>query len=145
VLVVDAATRSDAVPAGADVVLVSGTSVRHLADAAAVAALLSCGGGRVGLVLRVAGRGGVDPEDVAYHLDLPLLAVLRDDSRVATDLGRGRPPGTRGSDAVGTVADRVLDSVVGDGAAGMDGTAGARAAWAEGGPVTVRASRRGVA
>jgi hypothetical protein len=112
-VVVDGGTRADAVEPCSHVVLVCGTAVRQLADGTAYAALLHARGVRAGLVLRMTGRHPVDPEDVAFHLDLPLLGTVRHDAKVAGDPGRGRTPGSRSADAVGAVADRVLDEVLG--------------------------------
>jgi MinD-like ATPase involved in chromosome partitioning or flagellar assembly len=116
-VVVDCGTRGESVGPCTDVLLVCGTSVRQLADGAACAAHVHARGVRAGLVLRTVGRSPVEPEDVAFHLDLPLVATMRDDARVAGDPVRGRAPGLRGSDAVGAVADRVLDGLMTAGAA----------------------------
>ena len=64
-----------------------------------------------GLVLRAGRRDPVEPEDVAVRLDLPLVAVLSEDGRVASDADRARTPGTRASSGPAVVADRVLDWV----------------------------------
>ena len=146
-VVVDGGTRADAVEPCTYVVLLCGTAVRQLADGTAYAALLHRGGVRAGLVLRMAGRHPVDPEDVAFHLDLPLLGTLRHDAKVAGDPARGRTPGSRSCDAVGAVADRVLDEVLGgllDEDLGGDlgeGTRERRRAAMDGRAATVRADR----
>jgi hypothetical protein len=92
-----------------DVVLVSGSSARQLADAGAcVAALARSGDAVVRLVLRTGRREAVGPEEVAAHLDLPLAGLLRDDPRSMSDADRGRAPGSRAGGAVSTTADQVL-------------------------------------
>lgn len=99
------------VDACTDVVLVAGTSARRLADGVAAARRVT-GPARpesVGMVLRTPRRDALQPEEVALRLDLPLVAVLPDDSRVVVDTDRGRVPGTRSAGRLGTVADRLLD------------------------------------
>jgi MinD-like ATPase involved in chromosome partitioning or flagellar assembly len=94
-----------------DLVVLAGTSARQLADGVAAAGRL----GRqpqlqtAGLVLRTPRRDRVEPEQVALRLDLPLVTVLPDDSRVDVDADRGRVPGTRSSSRLVGVADRILD------------------------------------
>jgi hypothetical protein len=118
VVVLDAGTRAECLDLCTDAVLLCGTTVRQLADGAAVGHRLHGRGLPTRLVLRVRGRSTVDPEDVAFHLDLPLVATLREDARVGTDPARGRLPGSRAGDAVGAVADRVLDELVDAGVVG---------------------------
>jgi hypothetical protein len=109
-VVLDLGVSPDLLDACTTVVVLAGVSARHLADASALAH-----GGLLPadalLVLRGARREPVAAEDVAVHLDLPLLAVLRDDARVRSDEERGRLPGTRRRGSVEGVADRVLEHV----------------------------------
>lgn len=92
-----------------DVVLVSGSSARQLADAGACASSLRrADGAAVRLVLRSGRREVVAPEEVAAHLDLPLAGVLRDDARTVADADRGLAPGARAGGAASSTADRVL-------------------------------------
>ena len=91
-----------------ELVLVAGTSARHLADASAVADAIHELGRPTGLVVRT-GRGDpVSPEEVAVHLDLPLSGTLRDDSRIVTDADRARLPGARSSGALAALVDGLL-------------------------------------
>jgi hypothetical protein len=107
--VLDLGTSSRWASLCTDVVLVSGSSARQLADAGACAsALRRAGGPAVSLVLRSARREVVAPEEVAAHLDLPLAAVLRDDARAVADADRGLAPGVRSGGAASSTADRVL-------------------------------------
>jgi hypothetical protein len=90
-----------------DVVLVSGTSARQLADASAVAPRLE-GTRPVRLLLRMRRGDSTNPEEVAAHLDLPLAGILHDDGRVVGDADRARVPGSRSSGALARVVDRLL-------------------------------------
>ena len=101
-----------------DVVVVAGTSARHLADATALAEVVHELGRPAVLIVRT-GRGDpVSPEEVAVHLDLPLAGILRDDARIPADADRGRPPGSRSSGALPALVDSLL-------------AAGAPDAWSE--------------
>jgi hypothetical protein len=91
-----------------ELVLVTGTSARHLADAAAVADAIHELGCPAGLVVRTGRGDSVHPEEVAVHLDLPLSGTLRDDPRIVTDADRARLPGARSSGALATLADALL-------------------------------------
>ena len=107
--VLDLGTSSRWASLCTDVVLVSGSSARQLADAGACAAgLARASDAVVRLVLRTGRRGAVGPEEVAAHLDLPLAGVLRDDPRSVADADRGRAPGGRAGGAASTTADQVL-------------------------------------
>lgn len=91
-----------------ELVLVAGTTARHLADATSVAEAIHELGCSAGLVVRT-GRGDpVGPEEVAVHLDLPLSGTMRDDSRIVTDADRARLPGARSSGALAALADALL-------------------------------------
>ena len=101
-----------------ELVVVVGTSSRHLADAMTLAEVVHELGRPAVLVVRT-GRGDpVGPEEVAVHLDLPLVGTLRDDSRIAADADRGRTPGSRSSGVLSALADSLLG-------------AGAPDAWSE--------------
>lgn len=91
-----------------DVVLLSGVSARHLADASAVAVGLAHLPATGRLVLRSGRREVVTAEEVAGHLDLPPAVTLRDDARVVTDAERARVPGTRRGGAFAAAVDRIL-------------------------------------
>jgi Flp pilus assembly CpaE family ATPase len=93
-----------------ELVLVAGTSARHLADATAVADAIHELGGPAGLVVRTSRGDPVTPEEVAVHLDLPLMGTLRDDSRIVTDADRARMPGSRSSGALAAVAAALLSA-----------------------------------
>ena len=93
------------------VVLVSGMTARHLADAAALAPLVNERSPDVRLALRAARRDPVHPEDVASLLDLPLATVLHQDPRAVTDADRARMPGARPSSALARAAEDVVSAV----------------------------------
>lgn len=91
-----------------ELVVVVGTSARHLADATALAELVHELGHPAALVVRTGRSDPVSPEEVAVHLDLPLVGTLRDDSRIPADADRGLAPGSRSSGALPALADSLL-------------------------------------
>jgi MinD-like ATPase involved in chromosome partitioning or flagellar assembly len=93
-----------------DLVVVTGTSARQLADATALAEAIHDTGRAAALVVRTAGGDAVSPEEVAVHLDLPLAGTLRDDSRIRADADHGRVPGTRSTGALASLADDLLST-----------------------------------
>ena len=93
-----------------DLVIVSGLTARHLADASAVVPELVRLAPAARLVLRSGRHDPVQPEEVAEHLDLPLAAILADDPRALTDADRARVPGARRASALARAADHVLAS-----------------------------------
>ena len=93
-----------------ELVVVAGTSARHLADATALADGVHDLGCPAVLAVRT-GRGDpVSPEEVAVHLDLPLSGTLRDDSRIVADADRARAPGSRSSGGLAALADSLLSA-----------------------------------
>lgn len=74
-------------------VLVVPADVRSCAAAARVAAVLAEHGGALRVVVRGPAPGGVDAEEVARALGLPLLAAMRPEPGLARALERGTPPG----------------------------------------------------
>lgn len=74
-------------------VLVVPADVRSGAAAARVAAVLAEHGGAVRLVVRGPSPGGVEAEEMARALELPLLATMRPEPGLARDLERGAAPG----------------------------------------------------
>jgi len=109
------------VPAAADedlfrescdaLVLLTGVTARHLADAQAATALAMRSCPDVWLVVRGGPRGAALPESIAAHLDLPLLARWPDDARVALDAERGRPPGESPRSKLAGLCEAVLSGV----------------------------------
>ena len=109
------------VPAAADedlfrescdaLVLLTGVTARHLADAQAATALAMRSCPDVWLVVRGGPRGAALPESIAAHLDLPLLARWPDDARVAPDAERGRPPGESPRSKLAGLCEAVLSGV----------------------------------
>jgi secretion/DNA translocation related CpaE-like protein len=73
-------------------VLVVPADVRSCAAGARVAALLAEHGGRARLVVRGPAPGGVDADEVARALGLPLLAAMRPEPGLARALERGSAP-----------------------------------------------------
>lgn len=91
-----------------DLLLLSGVTARHLADASALARGLSRHPAPTRLVLRAGRREAVTAEEVAVHLDLPHAVTLRDDAVVAADADRARVPGSRRGGSFAGAVDRVL-------------------------------------
>jgi hypothetical protein len=91
-----------------ELVLVAGTSARHLADATALAETVRDLDCPTVLVLRTPRAEPVSPEEVAVHLDLPLAARFPDESRVGVDAERARVPGSRRSGALALLSDSLL-------------------------------------
>ena len=91
-----------------ELVVVTGTSARQLADSTALADAVHALSCPAGLVVRTGRGDAVSPEEVAAHLDLPLAGTLRDDSRVVTDADRARTPGSRSSGGLVVLAEALL-------------------------------------
>lgn len=73
--------------------LVVPADVRSCAAAARVAAVLAEHGGAAGLVVRGPSPGGVEAQEIARALDLPLLAAMRPEPGIARALEGGEAPG----------------------------------------------------
>lgn len=73
--------------------LVVPADVRSCAAAARVAAMLTEHGANIRLVVRGPAPGGVDADEVARALGLPLLATMRPEPGLARSLERGEAPG----------------------------------------------------
>jgi secretion/DNA translocation related CpaE-like protein len=93
-------------------VLLAGSGIRDLAGASVVAehAAQSCSD--LWLALRTSGKGSHFADSVAGALDLPLLAVVREEPSLAADLLHGIPPGSSAKGALATAADTVLAQCV---------------------------------
>jgi len=89
-------------------VLLAGSGIRDLAGASAIAEHLIEACPDVWLVLRTSGRGSHFAETVAGALDLPLLALVREEASLAADVLHGIPPGSSGKGALAEAADTVL-------------------------------------
>lgn len=99
--------------AGADLtVLVVPADVRSAAAGAQVAALLTDHCATVRLVVRGPAPGGIEPDEVARAVGLPLLAAMRADPEIARELERGTAPGRPGS-PLAAAADEVLAALRG--------------------------------
>jgi secretion/DNA translocation related CpaE-like protein len=99
--------------AGADLtVLVVPADVRSAAAGAQVAALLTDHTSSVRLVVRGPAPGGIEPEEVAKAVGLPLLTAMRADPEIARSLERGSAPGRPGS-PLAAAADEVLAALRG--------------------------------
>ena len=110
VTVVDLGRSLSLVDLCSEVVLVSGTSARQLADATARVDGVGELGCPAVLVLRTGRADPVSPEEVAVHLDLPLAATFRDDSRISSDADRARVPGSRSSGVLAVVSDSLIST-----------------------------------
>ena len=100
-------------PLCTDLVVVSGESARHLADALALAPRVAGQPTPAHLLLRAGRHLSVSPEEMAIHLDLPVLGILRDDAQTAADADRARVPGSREGGVLARAADQVLAGLVG--------------------------------
>ena len=93
-------------------VLLAGSGIRDLAGASAIAEHLSRvlpdAGPEVWLCLRTSGKGSHFADTVAGALDLPLLAVVREELSLAADVLHGIPPGSCVKGALALAADQVL-------------------------------------
>ena len=94
------------------IVLLAGAGICDLAGASAITEHLIPLCPDVWLCLRAGGKGGSFAETVALALDLPLLAVLREEPSLAADLLHGIPPGTSRKGALAATADTVLAQFV---------------------------------
>lgn len=94
------------------VVLVVPADVRGCFAAQRRAAPLVALGARVGLVVRGPSPGGLGADDISGILDLPLVATLRPQARLARDLELGRPPGADPGSPLGRAARAVLTAAV---------------------------------
>jgi secretion/DNA translocation related CpaE-like protein len=83
-------------------VLVVPADVRSCAAGTRVAAVLAEHGGAVRLVVRGPAPGGIDAEEVARALGLPLLVAMRPEPGLARSLERGTPPGSPRGPLAGT-------------------------------------------
>jgi hypothetical protein len=101
------------------VVLLSGATARHLADAAAASALAAVPCPRRWLVVRGSPRGSDLPEAMAAHLGLPLVGRWRDEPRLAVDAERGRVPGSGRRSRLAALCERVLEQAAGLPPAGL--------------------------
>lgn len=89
-------------------VLLAGSGISDLAGASAIAGQLIRACPDVWLCLRTSGRGSHFADTVAGALDLPLLAIIREESSLAADVLHGIPPGSSPKGALAAAADTVL-------------------------------------
>jgi hypothetical protein len=89
-------------------VLLAGSGIRDLAGASVIAEHLIRACPHVWLCLRTGGKGSHFADTVAGALDLPLLAVVREEPLLAADLLYGIPPGSSAKGALAAAADTVL-------------------------------------
>ncbi|MEP7193758.1 MAG: septum site-determining protein Ssd [Actinomycetota bacterium] len=95
-------------PSVDEMVLLAGSGICDLAGASAIAGHLIEACPDVWLCLRTGGKGGHFAETVAGALDLPLLAVVREEPTLDADLLHGIPPGSSAKGALAAAADAVL-------------------------------------
>jgi len=89
-------------------VLLTGSGIGDLAGASAIAEHLVRACPDVWLCMRTSGKGGHFAETVAGALDLPLLALVREEPSLVADLLHGLPPGSSAKGALAAAADTVL-------------------------------------
>jgi len=89
-------------------VLLAGSGICDLAGASAIAEHLIRACPDVWLCLRTSGKGSHFADTVAGALDLPLLAMVREEVSLAADVLHGIPPGTSDKGALAAAADTVL-------------------------------------
>jgi hypothetical protein len=90
------------------IVLLARSGVRDLAGASVIVEHLIQACPDVWLCLRTGGMGTHFADTVAGALDLPLLAVVRGEPSLATDMLHGVPPGSSAKGALAAAADTVL-------------------------------------
>ena len=95
-------------PSVDSMVLLAGSGVCDLAGASVIAEHLIRACPDVWLCLRTSGKGSHFADTVAGALDLPLLAMVREEPSLAADLLHGIPPGTPDKGALAAAADIVL-------------------------------------
>ena len=94
-------------------VLLAGSGICDLAGASAIAEHLIRNCPDVWLCLRTSGHGSHFADTVAAALDLPLLAVVGEESSLAADVLHGIPPGSSAKGALAAAADTVLAQCAG--------------------------------
>jgi secretion/DNA translocation related CpaE-like protein len=99
-------------PSVDDMILLAGSGIRDLAGASVISEHLTRACPRVWLCLRTSGRGSHFGDTVAGALDLPLLALVREEPTLPEDLLHGIPPGTADKGALAVAADAVLAQCV---------------------------------
>jgi secretion/DNA translocation related CpaE-like protein len=117
-LVVVDLSRSEGAPPLVDacdgLLLVAGSTPRHLSDVVAVhAALPAEAGVDIRLVLRGGGATGELAAAVADHLQLPLAGRWPDDGRVVRDATRGQTPGASRRSSLAGLCRSLLDDLRG--------------------------------
>jgi secretion/DNA translocation related CpaE-like protein len=90
------------------VLLLAGSGICDLAGASAIAGHLSQAAPDVWLCLRTNGKGTHFADTVAGALDLPLLAVVREELSLESDVLHGIPPGSSAKGALAVAADTIL-------------------------------------
>jgi secretion/DNA translocation related CpaE-like protein len=91
------------------VLVVTPRDLRAVAGVLAMRPALTGSGSDVGLVVRGPSPGGLGTAQLAQAVDLPLVAALRHDRRLAATLERGGPPRTG---ALARVAERLARELV---------------------------------
>ena len=95
-------------PSVETMVLLAGSGICDLAGASAISEYLLRACPDVWLCLRTSGKGSHFADTVAGALDLPLLAVVREEPSLAADVLHGIPPGNSTKGALAVAADQVL-------------------------------------
>jgi len=93
-------------------VLLAGSGIGDLAGASAIAGHLINACPDVWLCLRTSGHGSHFADTVGEALDLPILAVVREEPSLVGDLLHGIPPGSSSRGALAEAADKVLEQCV---------------------------------
>jgi hypothetical protein len=95
-------------PSVETMILLAGSGISELAGASAMAPRVLSARPDAWLCLRTDGRGTHFADTVALALDLPLLAVVREESSLAADVLHGIPPGSCTKGPMAAAADTVL-------------------------------------
>jgi hypothetical protein len=89
-------------------ILLAGSGICDLAGASAVTPHVIRARPDARLCLRTSGKGTHFADTVALALDLPLLAVVREEASLAADVLHGVPPGSSAKGALAAAADTIL-------------------------------------
>jgi secretion/DNA translocation related CpaE-like protein len=110
------------------VVLVVPAEVRSVAAATRLVKAVEPYVGDLRLVVRTPAPGGLQPDEIAQVLDLPLDGVLKSEPAVAQDVESGIPPGSRERGSLTELCSTLLTELVGLPTVASDVPVGGRSA-----------------